>query len=294
MHTSEVSESDDGLATRSRGKLLALLVATMLAVYLGWRLIASFLPAIVLAFTLAIITHRPMEWLRRRWQYPQLTAGLGILGVAIAFLLPVGGLIYFAVVEVGQTVDTWRAGDVQSQWQQLLAKSPRLQQLWTELSQSLQLEQAIPRALEQTQRGIATVIGAAAYIGTQGLLALFFLFFLYRDEQAALHAARRLMPLNDRETNDLFQRLDDTVHATIFGTVFVAMIQGVLGGRDLCRLGDTRRGALGSRDGRTIDHSLLRCLCRMGTSLCNPYDTGRDGKSHRAGCIWANCHWSDR
>jgi predicted PurR-regulated permease PerM len=229
--------ASDGLATRSRGKVLALLMATMVAVFLAWRLVAPFLPAIVLAFTLAIVTHRPMVWLRQRWPYPHLTAGLGTLAVAIAFLLPTGALVYFTVIEIGQTVEVWRAGDMQEYWQQLSAEFPRMQQLWTNVARDLRLDQTIPQALEQMHRVIASAIGGAVYVGAQGLLTLFFLFFLYRDEHAALRGARRLMPLNDQETDELFQRVDDTVHATIFGTVCVATIQGALGGAIFAVLG---------------------------------------------------------
>ena len=68
------------------------------------------------------------------------------------------------------------------------------------------------------------------YFGDAGALTLFFLFFFYRDQDAAIHAVRRIMPLDDRETAEYFQRIEDAVHATIFGVVFVAMLQGALAG----------------------------------------------------------------
>jgi predicted PurR-regulated permease PerM len=38
------------------------------------------------------------------------------------------------------------------------------------------------------------------------------------------------MPLSNQETDRLLERVSDTIHATIFGTVVVAMIQGAMGG----------------------------------------------------------------
>jgi predicted PurR-regulated permease PerM len=226
-----------GLATRGRGKLLALFVGTLLAVYLCWRLIAPFLPAIALATSLALITHRPMEWMRRHWQYSTLTAGFGTAAVALAFLMPAGAMTYFAVLEIGDTITTWRTEDAQRQWRQFIEQSPQLHRLWAEASRGLQLEEAVPRILDRLHDNVTAVVEAAAYIVTQGLLTLFFLFFLYRDESTALNSVRRLMPLGDRETDDLFHRLGDTVHATIFGTVLVALIQGALGGTIFAILG---------------------------------------------------------
>ena len=225
------------LATRSRGKLLALFVATLLALYLCWRFVAPFLPAIVLAATLAMITHRPMEWLRWRSRRPRLAAGVGTAAVAVTFLLPVGALTYFAMREIGETIAAWRSEDAQLAWRQFIEQSPSLERAWAGVSRHLQLEEAIPRRLERLQGNITAIVqGALSLIG-QGLLTLFFLFFLYRDEQAAIESVRRVMPLDDHETDDLFRRVGDTVHATIFGTVLMAMIQGALGGAIFAALG---------------------------------------------------------
>jgi predicted PurR-regulated permease PerM len=225
--------SPQGLATRSRGKLLALFIATLLAVYLCWRLIVPFLPAIVLAATLAIITHRPMAWLRLHVRRAHVAAGLGTAAVALIFLLPIAGLTYFAAVEISHTINAWSADEAQ----EFLSQFPTLQRAWEGGSRNLQLEDAMPRMLEQVRGAVAAVLQGAVYLGMQGLLTLFFLFFLYRDEQVALNSARRLMPLDDRETDDLFGRVGDAVHATILGTIFVALIQGALGGTVFTFLG---------------------------------------------------------
>lgn len=225
------------LVTRSRGKLLALLVATLLALYLCWQVIATFLPAIILAATLAIVTHRAIDWLRRRWKRPSVVAAFGVIAVALAFLIPVGALTYFAAREISDTVADWQTEDAQRQWREFIDRSPRLQSLWEVASRSPDLRQVVPRILDRLRIGGATVMGAAVYVVMQGLLALFFVFFLYRDEETALASIRRLMPLDDRETDDVFDRINDTVHATIFGTVMVAMIQGALGGTMFAILG---------------------------------------------------------
>src|SRR5215213_12024026 len=39
-----------------------------------------------------------------------------------------------------------------------------------------------------------------------------------------------LVPLSNRETDEVFARVSDTIHATVLGTLVVAAIQGALGG----------------------------------------------------------------
>jgi predicted PurR-regulated permease PerM len=227
-----------GLATRSRGKLLALFVVSLVAIYLCWQMAAPFLPAIVLAFTLAIVTHRPFCWLASKLPpRPNVAALAATTVVALMFLLPVATLGYFVTIEIGETVSAWKPDEIQDRWEAFLAEHPRLQRAWRQVSRGLDLQEQIPRTLNQVQRSVAAIVQGAVYLATQGALTLFFLFFLYRDRDAAIRAVRRIMPLDDRETDEYFQRVEDTVHATIFGVVFIAMIQGLLGSAMFALLG---------------------------------------------------------
>ena len=62
------------------------------------------------------------------------------------------------------------------------------------------------------------------------LITLFTLFFFFRDRRAVLRAVRSLVPLSEAETDKVFLRVADTVYATIYGTIVVAVVQGALGG----------------------------------------------------------------
>ncbi len=61
-------------------------------------------------------------------------------------------------------------------------------------------------------------------------MTLYLLFFFLRDRRIALQALRWLSPLSRTEMNYLFHRVNDTICATIHGTLSVAVMQGVLGG----------------------------------------------------------------
>jgi predicted PurR-regulated permease PerM len=59
---------------------------------------------------------------------------------------------------------------------------------------------------------------------------LFVLFFLLRDRHRGLAALRSVVPLSEAEADKIFRRVADTIHATVFGTLLVAAVQGALGG----------------------------------------------------------------
>lgn len=56
------------------------------------------------------------------------------------------------------------------------------------------------------------------------------LFFFLRDRRGALASLHHLSPLSREETETLFLRVRDTIRATVYGTLVVSLIQGLLGG----------------------------------------------------------------
>ena len=81
------------------------------------------------------------------------------------------------------------------------------------------------------------------------LLTFYLLFYFLRDRRAVLLSLYALSPLSEADMDRLCSRVGDTVHATIYGTLAVAAVQGTLGGLMFWWLGlaDT---LLGEWDGR--------------------------------------------
>ena len=77
--------------------------------------------------------------------------------------------------------------------------------------------------------GAAFVRGSLRQVFEVGL-TFYLLFYFLRDRHAAKAAVRRWLPLTHGEADTLFRRVFDTVHATVYGTLAVAAVQGVLGG----------------------------------------------------------------
>jgi len=86
------------------------------------------------------------------------------------------------------------------------------------------------RGLEMLGQGVGVAVAGAVWLGMQILITTLCLFFFLRDRHHALEVVRSLMPLSRPETEEVFQRVDDTIHATIFGAVVVAAVQGAMGG----------------------------------------------------------------
>ena len=61
-------------------------------------------------------------------------------------------------------------------------------------------------------------------------VVLITIFFVLRDSSSLLEKTHSLSPFKKEETDHLLNKIKDTIYATVFGVVIVAMVQGLLGG----------------------------------------------------------------
>ena len=225
-----------GVFTRSRSKLVVVSAATLLCVYLSYRLAKPFLPALVWATTGAVITHGFMRWLARWIERPNWRAGIGVATVALLLFAPVIALVYFAALEINSTVQSTQPADFLAMSQQALSRLG-LADAWSRIGANIDLQGALGQVGEQLRDWSLAILTGFFYLLLQAAIALFVLFFLYRDEDYVLATIRRLSPFTDDETKRLLKRIGDTIHATIAGIVVVAIVQGTLGGLIFALLG---------------------------------------------------------
>jgi predicted PurR-regulated permease PerM len=225
-----------GVATRSRGKLYALAVLSLLTAYLAFQLIYPFIPAIVWAVTAAVITHRWSCWVGSRIKSKDLKAAICTAIVAVVVLLPIVWVGYVGAQHVGRAARELLSGNFADQVDDLVKRYPQLQAPWESVKKEVSFENA-PQLVDRLQPGAVAAVSMPIYLGIQLLLTLFILYFLFRDEDDAREGLRSILPLVDREADRLLARIDDTIHATIFGTVVVAIVQGAMGGTMFALMG---------------------------------------------------------
>jgi predicted PurR-regulated permease PerM len=220
----------DGLFTRSRGKLVVVSAATIVCVYLCYRLAYPFMPALVWAITGAVVTHRFVDWMGHWIRSPNWRAAIAVTIVVLVLFTPTIGLVYYAAIQIGQSLQNVEPNQLLAQWQAAIDDNPRLATMWQRVSQHLDVATTAGQLTARAREFVTAFISGSLYSLVQAIVAVFVLFFLYRDEGRVLASVRRMSPFTASETARLLTRLGDTVHATIFGTVVVAIIQGTLGG----------------------------------------------------------------
>jgi predicted PurR-regulated permease PerM len=211
-------------------QLLILATVTSIAVYLCYGILRPFIPVLSWAVALVVVTfpvYRKLQNLFARNALPALVAVL-ILGSLI--LGTTTWVVHEVVLALGEGIQTVARNLQEGQWEQFLENNPRLRDLLVWMDAHFQLRQALQGTLDSVTQWAGRILAASLWSIAGFLLVLFTCFFLFRDTAPLLMDIRGLIPLSRSETEEIFRRVTDTIYATLYGTVLVAALQGVLGG----------------------------------------------------------------
>jgi predicted PurR-regulated permease PerM len=228
MRESRVDTS--GVLSRQRVHALVLLGATALGVYLCYRLVEPFLPALAWGLALAVVAYPLHKLICRTVPNAALSAALSVVTVTVVIVAPAAFVIQQIARQAGDFVRVAREYLESGAWQEALESRPRLAPLLTWATENIAAEDLVSRAGEYLEAwGPALVFGSVGFV-VQLLVTLLVLFYFFRDKRDIAADVRSFLPLSARETDRLLRRLVDTIHATIFGSLTVAAVQGFMGG----------------------------------------------------------------
>lgn len=129
------------------------------------------------------------------------------------------------------------------------------------LQVTFELNPGMKRAAAFLAGQAPTVISGSLQVITQSAMMLVTLFYLLRDHRRLLGFLLRIAPLSSTESQQLVNRVSETISATLCGNLTVKLVQGVLGGLMFWTLGLPAPLLFG------ILVSLLAMLPMVGTSL---------------------------
>jgi predicted PurR-regulated permease PerM len=220
----------DVWVVRNHIQSIVLMVATVFGIYICYQMAMPFLSVLVWALTLAVLFSPLQCWLESKLKYASLAAIVSIFLIALIVVAPaifVGQQLGLQAVSGAQLIDT----KVNSgEWRRKLEAQPQLAPIIHKIEQHVDL----PASLKTFTAWLGTTTGVivkGSIYQVLGLCLVFYvLFFFLRDRRLALYSLRALSPLTKAETSTLFDRVGDTIYATVYGTFAIAAVQGLLGG----------------------------------------------------------------
>jgi predicted PurR-regulated permease PerM len=207
-----------------------LLGATALALYLCYRLAHPFLPALAWALALAVVAHPLYAWLLSHLHRPNVAAGLAVVLVAMLLMAPTLFVLTHLGQEVAGGVDRLQTEAASGRWRAVIERHPRLAPALHWLETHINVRGEVDRAVTTLTARLPALVTGSLWAVVEWLVVLFFLFYFFRDRHKALQTLRTLVPLSEAETTEVYARVADTLHATLYGTLVVALVQGALGG----------------------------------------------------------------
>lgn len=224
------ADSANDWGSRGHVRTLVLMAVTVGAIYISYRLAAPFLPALAWALALAILFAPLHRWLESKVKYPDLAAMISVLVVIVIVVVPVTFVMERIIGEAARGAETIKTLVESGEWRRTLESYPVLAPVGQWIEQQLDLPGLINTASSWlTNLGASFVQGSVLQV-ISIVLTFYLLFYFLRDRGAALEWLRLLSPLSKADMSRLFNEVSDTVHATLYGTFVVAIVQGTLGG----------------------------------------------------------------
>lgn len=209
---------------------IVLAVATLAGLYLCVRLAAPFVPALVWAVTLAVLFAPMQRRLEAKFRRPGLAAGVAVLVIGLIVVVPAAFVLQQLLEQAQSGAELVSAKVKSGEWRRAIAAQPWLAPAAQRLEQELDLP-GVLQSLAGWLSGTAGMLLKGSALQAIGLcLTFYLLFYALRDRQPALAALTALSPLSADDTARLLSRVSDTIYATIYGTLAMAVVQGLLGG----------------------------------------------------------------
>lgn len=216
----EVAPIEQDWGSRNHVHTLVLMLATVVGLYLCYKIALPFISILVWALTLAVMFTPLQLWLESKLKHPNFAALISILLIGLIVIVPIlliGEQLLTQVVKGSQLIESKiNSGE----WQRVLETQPHLASIVSKIEQYINFPEAI-KALNAKLGNTAGAIVRGSIFQVIGLVLVFYmLFFLLRDRFWALQSIAFLSPLSQAEMHKLYKRV-----AILFTQLFMARLQ---------------------------------------------------------------------
>jgi predicted PurR-regulated permease PerM len=209
-------------------RVLIILALTILAVYVCYLLVLPFLPALAWALTLTLLFLPVHEQIEQSVRRQNVAAAVSVVLIAVVVVVPgilLGNRLIQEAASGAAMINELSSGE----WLRSLQTNPRTAAVawWID---EINLPEAAGRITSWVTERSGGFIRASVGHAVTLVLTFYLVFYFLRDREAALNVLIEVSPLPENQMRELFRRVAETIHATLYGTLIVAAVQGTLGG----------------------------------------------------------------
>ena len=219
-----------------RATIIFLISLSAVTIWFGFLIARPFLKPVLSAIVLAVVCYPAHSWLHRNTRHRNIAALISTLLVLLLIILPatlLGIAIQRELTEIYQSLNAQSANE--GGWMEHLLRRGDAVARWLGRYLNLtdlDLRAALRDKLEQTSGFVlgkaANVLGDVGSFLLGSVVTFLTLFYLFRDGPAFSRRLMALMPLKLEQRERLIRGISQTITATVYGGLAVAVAQGAL------------------------------------------------------------------
>ena len=233
----ETAFGGNGGWSRSRIRAIALPLLAAVGIYLCYRLAQPCIPSLVWAGALALVFNPLHRWLEAKVRRPSLAAALSLVVIGLLVVVPATWFAQKLAEQATSVPENIQKQIAAGKWHVRGEEHPLMAHLLARIEQQVSSPENASMPTTWLKTVISRLIKESAIAAVQVCLTLYFLFYFLRDRVRVLQAIRWFLPLSESDIDTVFSRVNDTIHATLYGMLALSVLQGLLGGLMFCWLG---------------------------------------------------------
>jgi predicted PurR-regulated permease PerM len=217
-------------------QFILLLIMTGFMLYLCWLMLAPFISVILWSAILVIIFFPIYRKLYAKTKNHSLSA---IITIAVSFLTFILPLMLVSAAAINELAGF--SGKTFADIQQVITdpEHSKLGYIYTYLNGYINFEKVIkPEDIKALAAKVSGMFLSASWYLIEGvfgmfvgiLFSIFAMFYLFRDGEKIVADLPNILPMDNKQAQQLINKTSDLINATIRGSLFVAVVQGTLAG----------------------------------------------------------------
>lgn len=209
----------------------ALGVATVIVAILAALILWPYFTSLILALVLAVVFYPLYRFLVRTFRHRSISALLATGVVLVIILIPLlifGFLIFREAVNLYQSFGAGGGGNA------LTLLKMNLDHLLAGILPGLGVTVDVGSYFQQFAGWVAQLFGNlfAGALGSvaMAMLAVFALFYFFKDGENIVRALIAYSPLSDADDARIFEKIRHSISMTFRGSIIIALIQGIVSG----------------------------------------------------------------
>jgi predicted PurR-regulated permease PerM len=222
----------DGPLTSGRWlRPVALAIVTVALIALCVYIATPLLPALTWGLALGIIAWPLHVWISRQIHHPTVAAIVTTVAVCVLILVPGLFVTYELAREATSAAERMKEQSAEGVLRQTMENTPGLRGVvnWADRV-NVDIDQAVRNLIARYTQDASNLIEGSVAAILQAVVALFVLYHLFRDRAYLTQRVRALLPLTKDESDQVFKRVADSVHANLYANVVTSLIAAVGGG----------------------------------------------------------------